>query len=161
MNAALVSARGTLAPESIATALAIGRLSIGGSVNRAQILAGYDIMGAAMNADAGIGAVVVGRNWIASDLVAGVHAGDDSFFGTDDDRTIGGDTPLVARIASILIQGTAIGTAGGVDHYGFIAEEIGAFRSGGTKRALTFGSNNDVSGQQIGSTGDLQVREVA
>lgn len=56
-NAATISARGNLAPISSATALAIASLSISGSVDHARILAGCDRVGAAVNADAGIGAV--------------------------------------------------------------------------------------------------------
>ena len=41
-SAAMITARGTLAPASLAKALAIGGVSIGGSVEHAQILAGYD-----------------------------------------------------------------------------------------------------------------------
>ena len=70
-QSATISARGTLAPASDAKALAIGAFSIGGSVDHAQILAGYDRTGAAVNADAAIGRVTVGGNWTASDLAAG------------------------------------------------------------------------------------------
>ena len=114
-----------------------------------------------MNADASIGAVSVGRNWIASNLVAGASAGTDGLFGTDDDALISGDNPIIAKIASIVIKGTATGTAGGTDHFGFVAEEIGAFKSGRAKLTLTRGASNDLGGQPVGFTGDLQVREVA
>jgi hypothetical protein len=156
-----ISARGALAPASVEKALAIGSVSIGGSVEHAQILAGYDRGGVAMNADAAIGRVLVGRNWLASDVVAGASAGADGLFGTDDDVLISIDNPFIARIASIVIKGTATGTAGESDHFGFVAEEIGAFESGNTNLTLQRGRSNDTAGLPVGITADLFVREVA
>jgi hypothetical protein len=161
LNAAIITARGTLAPASSAQALAIGSIKIGGSGEHAEILAGYDRAGPPVNADAGIGRVLVGRNWIASNLIAGATAGIDGLFGTDNDAPISRDSSLVARIASILIKGTAMGTADGSDHFGFVAEEIGAFKTGTAKLTLTRGPNNDLTAQPVGSTGDLTIREVA
>jgi hypothetical protein len=159
-NAAIITARGSSQPLSLIGALAIGSVSIGGSVDHAQILAGYDIMGAAMNADAGMGRVIVGRNWIASDIVAGVQAGDDGLFGTEDDVTFSGGTAVVSRIASILIKGTATGTASATDHFGFVAQEIGAFRAAEVTIPLTAGASNDLAGVTIGNSPGLKVREV-
>ena len=138
-SAATISARGTLAPASDAKALAIGALSIGGSVDHAQILAGYDRTGAAVNADAGIGRVTVGGNWTASNLAAGVDRGTDGMFGTDDDVLISGGNQIIAKIASIVIKGTATGTEGGTDHFGFVAEQIAAFKVAGAKLTLASG----------------------
>ncbi len=160
-NIAIITARGTLAPASLTKALAIGSVSIGGSVEHAQILTGYDRAGAAVNGAAGIDKVVVGRNWIASDLVAGATAGADGLFGTDDDTPISGDTPIIAKIASIVIKGAATGTDGETDHFGFVAGEIGSFKSGGTGLTFMSGPGNDLAGQPVGLTGNLQVREVA
>ncbi len=159
-NIAIITARGTLAPASRAKAFAIGSVFIGGSVEHAQILAGYDRAGAAVNADARISEVVVGRNWIASDLVAGATAGADGVFGTDDDAPISGDTPIISKIVAIVIKGAATGTDGGTDHFGFVAEKIHAFKSGGARLTFTPGPGNDLAGQPVGLTDDLQVREV-
>ena len=158
---ATISARGQLAPDSNAKAIAIASLSIGGSVEHAQILAGYDRTGAPDNADAMIGAVSVGHNWIASNLAAGVSAGTDGLFGTDDDMLIFRDNPIVAKIASIVINGAATGTEDATDHFGFVAEQIGAMKVGGRRLSLTLGASNDTVGKSLGSNGDLQVREVA
>jgi len=157
---AMISARGILAPTSIAKALAIGSLTIGGSVDRAQILAGYDRSGAAVNGEAGIGSVFVGANWSASSLAAGARAGDDGFFGTADDVAISPNGPIVSKIASILIKGAASGSAADGDHFGFVAEEIGSFKAGGVKIALSPGAGNDLGGQPVGGPGDLRAREV-
>ena len=119
----------------------------------------------AVNADAQIGAVVVG-DWIASSIVAGVQddndAPRDAFFGDGDDRAItGGSTAIISKIASITIKGTARGTLGGVDHFGFVAQQIGSFRIGAETFPLTLGAANDTAGRLAGITGDLRVREVA
>jgi hypothetical protein len=159
-SAATISARGILAPTSTGKALAIAALSIGGSIDHAQILAGYDRSGAAVNADASIGPVRVAHNWTASDLIAGAAAGSDALFGTDDDALIARGNPIVAKIASIVIKGTAAGTDIGSDHFGFVSEEIGAFKSGGTKLTLTPGPSNDLTGIPIASGANLTVREV-
>ena len=160
-NAVIITARGTLAPTNAANALAIGKISIAGSVDRAQILAGYDQTGAAVNADASIGPVRVVRDWIASDLVAGANAGTDGHFGTEDDALISNGTSIIAAIASIVIQGAANGIDGTLsDHFGFVAEQIGAFRAAGAKLPLTVGPNNDLAAFSIGTSGNLKVREL-
>jgi hypothetical protein len=156
----LISARGQLAPISNAMALAIGRVQIGGSVSQASILAGFDASGVPISGDARIGAVVVGLNWSASSLAAGVMPNDQGFYGTDDDALITANGPIVSRIASIVIKGTATGTLAAGDHFGFVAEKIGAFKVGKVKLPLTKGAGNDLAGLLVGGHGDLWVREV-
>jgi hypothetical protein len=136
-------------------------LSIGGSVDHAQILAGYDRTGAATDADAGIGAVTIGGDWTASNLIAGVTAGPDGLLATDDDAPISRATSIISKIASIVIKGSALGTEGGADHFGFLAEQIGSFKADGGKLTLAAGPHNDVAGFPVGTTDDLIVREVA
>ena len=160
LDAATISALGLLNPAKAADALAIGGLSIGGNISASRILAGYDLTGAAINADVGIGSLKVGGDWRASDLVAGVAAGSDGFFGTEDDTLISGGNPIIARIASVVIKGTAAGTEGGTDHFGFVTQEIAAFKAGAVRPPLTPGPSNDLTGVLVGSTGDLRVREV-
>jgi len=160
-NAAMISARGTLAPANAAKAVAIGTVSIGGSVDHAQILAGYDLGGAAVNADANIGAVRVGQDWIASNLIAGATSGADGFFGNDDDELIADGNAIVATIASIAISGVSTGREGGADHFGFVAEEIAAFNARGVKLTLAAGPRNDLDGVAVGASANLRAREVA
>jgi hypothetical protein len=160
-STATISARGTLAPASNAKAIAIGILSVGGSVDHAEILAGYDRSRAAVNGDAAIGLVRVGGNWTASDLAAGVSPGTDRMFGTDDDLLILGGNQIIAKIASITIKGTVNGTDDGTDRFGFVAQQIGAFSSSGLKLALTAGPSNDLAGLPAGVTGQVKVREAA
>lgn len=163
LDGATISALGALNPAKAADALAIGRLSVGGSVIDANIFAGYDRTGAAANADASIGAILVANEWLASNLIAGASAGPDGLFSTADDTVIGGGNPaIVGRIASIVIKGMANGTeADAADHFGFVAEEIAAFKAGGVKLALTAGPSNDTAGLVVGTTGDLRAGEVA
>jgi hypothetical protein len=167
-NPVVISARGQATPTATAD-VAIKSINIAGRVEFADILAGYDLSGipAGVNADAQIGPVVVGGDWIASSLVAGVQddatPDHDSFFGDADDQKITGGTDqpgIVSKIASILIKGTALGTIGTGNHFGFVAEQIGSFKIGTTKFPLTAGASNDLTGLVVGISDDLRVREV-
>jgi len=152
-----------LARESSAsTNLAIAKLDVKGRVEFTQILAGYNPDGTSVNGDAQIGTVTIGRDWIASDLVAGVTDGGNGKFGDVGDVSIpGGDLDVLSKIASIEIKGQALGTVGGTDHYGFVAQEIGSLKVGGSKIRLTSGAGNDLAGLFVGITGDLEVQELA
>jgi hypothetical protein len=161
----VISARGQAAPTATAD-LAIASLTVGGRVERANILAGYNLILDPVNADAQIGPAVVGGDWIASNLVGGVAAGDDGYFGTDDDVPIpeAGQSPaILARIDSVLIRGQALGTLPGInpdDHYGIVAELIGSAGVGETTALpLAAGPGNDDI--PLGVTGDLRVLEVS
>jgi len=160
-DAAIISGLGTVVPSSDAKTVAISSLSIGGSVSHAEILAGYDRIGVPRNAAAGIGRVTVDGNWTASNLIAGATAGLDNLFGTDDDTSISDSLSVVSEIASIVIRGTAAGTEGGNDHFGFVAQKIGVFEVDNLKIALTHGASNDLMGLSIATSGDLTLREVA
>ena len=79
------------------------------------------------------------------------------------------DDKLVhSRIASVIIAGRAIGTAGGVDHFGIVAEEIALLKVGGAIVPLRPGAHNDTQdrsndgsydGFKLGSTRDVTARE--
>jgi hypothetical protein len=58
---------------------------------------------------------------------------------------ISGGNPIIAKIASIVIKGAVIGREDGTDHFGFVAEHIVAFSSGGLKSGLTRGPSNDIA----------------
>jgi hypothetical protein len=153
-----IVAKGNLLPKNNALALAIKDLMVTGSVRNADILAGYDRSGALVNANAQIGDVVVNHDWIASDLVAGVRTGPDGFFGNGDEVVPGGNS-IISKIASILIKGQVLGTVGGADHFGFVAQQIGSFTIGSDSFNLVPGPSNDSAGIPIGATFDLRVRE--
>jgi hypothetical protein len=130
-NHAFIIAQGQAVKPTSGHDTAIASISVGGDVRFAEILAGYDREHFPVNADASIGSVRVGRDWVASDLVAGATTGPDNEFGTPDDTfEANGDSELVARIASIAIKGAALGSLRAGDNFGMIAEEIGRLTLG-------------------------------
>jgi hypothetical protein len=161
-NAAIISARGQSVPTAT-TDVAIGSLRVLGRVEFANILAGIDPVDTPMNADAQVGSVFVGGDWVSSSLSAGAGAGADGYFGNGDDIRLSGvgvrDAPTAfARIARVTIGGQILGTVAAGDHYGIVAEDVGSLRIGGTVIPLTAPRHtDDVS---VGITGDFEVREV-
>ena len=79
----------------------------------------------------------------------------------DDAKMSGGVTDsagISSKIASVTIGGQALGTVGGADFFGIVAENVGAVKIGGTPLVLTLGISNDDF--FVGITGDFKVREV-
>ena len=135
--------------------IGITSLSVKGGVTQARILAGYDEGVTARNADAVIGKVTVGGDWIASSIAAGVAANGEGGFGTADDTLISGggttnDAALTSRIGSIAIKGQLLGTVAGGDAFGFVAEQIGSVKVGAFSEPLAA----TVDAQPLGATGD-------
>jgi len=157
---ATISALGGLAPHSDAKAMAIGSIAIGGSADHAQILAGYDRAGVGVNANVRVGKVSVAGNWSASSLVAGVDPGEDTFFGTADDKMFPGGNSVIASIASIVIKGAATGSDDSSEHFAFVSEEIGKVRVGETQYPLQDGASNDLSAAAIGSSNNFVLQEI-
>jgi hypothetical protein len=159
---------GNRTPVNDAEALAIKTISIGGDVRFARILAGYTVDGFGApvpnHADAQIGTVTVGGDWIASSLAAGVRPNDgvgtDIYLGNADDTVIPGGSPtIVSKIGSILIKGIVLGTPDVPgDHFGFVAEQIGSFKSLGFTAALT--AATDAPLELALTTGDVTIREL-
>jgi hypothetical protein len=165
-NPVIISARGLANPTATGD-VAIAGVRVGGRVELVRILAGYSYdpnSGAfvARNADARVGAVAVGRDWIASSLAAGIAPGADGFFGTDDDVRASGpgvkdDPSLASKIVSLTIKGQALGsTAIPGDHYGVVAERIAALTIGDTVVPLTANTERI----PVGGSGDLWLTEV-
>lgn len=121
------SARGQASPGATSD-LAIGKITIGGNVERAQILAGYSHL-TPVNGNAQIGSVIVRGDWIASNLVAGVQDGGAPGFGDTGDTIIAGGTGI-AKIASIQIDGAIVGTPFAGDRFGFVSGSIDRFKAG-------------------------------
>jgi hypothetical protein len=137
----------------------IKSLTVNGSVEHANILGGYDDTWA-KNADAQIGAVVVGGDWIASNLLAGTASGADLKFGTLDDVLINdplNDPAVTASIASILIKGQVFGTPQASDSFGFVAQRIGSMAVGGSPISLKTASKDFIS---LGPNFDVRLKEV-
>lgn len=141
-----ISAGGSATPTTTKD-VAIGKLTIKGNVTDAQILAGYNANGNPVNADAQIGSVSVGGDWIRSSIAAGALRGSIGFGDGGDSKITGGkDVPgLFSKIASLTIAGQAVGdSAPFVHHYGIVAEYVAKLKIGGASLALRPGNSNDV-----------------
>ena len=161
LSPVIISARGQAAPlpAGATTDLAIGKISIGGRVEFANILAGYDVSLSAVNGDAQIGAVSVGGDWAASNLVAGAKnaASGNTKFGDGNDASISaGSLNITAKIASVTIAGQLFGTPASVsstDQFGFVAQQIGTLKIGGNTVAIP--ANN--TPQPVGPSNDVDL----
>ena len=162
-NAALIAAVGQAAPPA-GSDVAIGTIRVMGRVEYGLIDAGT--FGEHTNADAQIGTVTVGGDWIASSLVAGTNAGVDGLYGTADDVKSAGGKDLVnvlSSIGSITINGTVIGTAITGDHFGFVAETVGTVTINGAAIPHVAGPHNDdilLATDIDGLFGDVRLREI-
>jgi hypothetical protein len=141
--------------------LVLGSLTVLGQVVHADVLAGYDGVNG-YNADAQIGTVTVGGDWVASNLVAGAVDGGNGF-GNSLDAKIGGANTTDAvtaksKIGSIMIGGQLLGTTAAGDHFGFVAEEVAALKVGGVTYTPKAGTGNDLI--VLGPTGDVNLREI-
>jgi hypothetical protein len=152
----VISARGK-ASLPATNDVAIGRITVGGSVQLANIAAGFDIGLAPKNADAQIGTVTVGGDWVSSNLLAGVQDAGDGYGNSSDAKMSGasvkdgadlGGRGAISKIASVIIKGNAIGTISATDFltFGIEAQQLGSLRVGGATVALTAGAGNDLMG---------------
>jgi len=160
-NPAIISARGQAVPSDDGD-LAIGKLTVKGRVENALILAGFNPDGDGVNADAQIGPVSVGGNWVASSIAAGSNPGIGGFFGTADDLKMSGagvkdEAGLFSKITSLKIGGQALGSLG-PEHYGVVAEIVGSVKVGSTQLSLLSGASND--DLLVGITGNFKVNEI-
>lgn len=158
-NFAVISARGQANPIG-AVDLAIGKLTVLGRVDLANIIAGLDINLQPANADAQIGSVFIGGDMMATNITAGVTAGNTIFGDSDDAKFSGGvkDTAVVSRIGSVTVKGHAVGF-GGLPGLGFgiVAETVGAVQVNGTSFLLDPVNDDDF---RIGASGNFKVHEV-
>jgi hypothetical protein len=146
------------APSVISARGRLDSLLVKGDVQNAQILAGYTKDGDPVNADAFIGRVTVQGNWSTSSLVAGISDSTADGFGRND-TIISGDTTedVFSRIASVVIKGTASGSAAMGDHFGITAQKIGSVTIGGVKVGLSKEVADDVL---VEGTDDFRIVEV-
>ncbi len=162
-----IVAAGVPAPATAAAAITIGSVKVGGNVERALILAGWTADTVPVNPDVQIGKVTVTGDWTASTLAAGVNSLAGGFGDADDVAIAGGGLPAIhSRIAAVTIKGAVAGTAAADVTFGFVADEIGAFRVGTKKFVLAKGANNDDTTAidpnfVLGADGDVRVREIA
>jgi hypothetical protein len=142
-NPVIISAGGMETPG--ATDLAFKSIQVQGSAFNAKILAGYSpdtqpsYLGTAVNADAQIGSVTIGGDWVASDLIAGIAPGADGFFGDATDAKLAGvgvrdRADVISKISSIVVVGRVFGTreAASAFHSGIGAEQVVSLKVGGT-----------------------------
>jgi len=162
----VVAALARLGSTKAAGSVAIDRLEIRGDVENAQILLGYkkeDLNGQTVyngkNPDASSGKVVIGGDWVASSLVAGVFDATADGFGQND-QLIEGDVTdrIVSRIASVVIKGNATGSATAGDHFGIVAQEVGKLSIAGDKIALNKDAKDDILLDE--ANGDFRILEV-
>jgi hypothetical protein len=158
---AVIFAGGQLNPIGTSD-VAIGAVTIRRDVERGLILGGVKESLEARNADAQIGTVFVGGDWITSSIAASVTPPAPGYYGILDEKMAGmnvkDDGTITSKINSVTIAGQALGTPGGLDFYGFVAEQVGAVRIGGTPLKLTTGAHND--NLFATATGDVIVHEV-
>lgn len=176
----IISALGQEAPTST-TDLAIGKISVGGRVEWTNFLAGYshDVL-TPTNADAQIGPITVGKDWIASNAIAGAMntGADQTPGGTDEDEDnvnfgnnsdgkigeIGESTTISSRIVSVSIAGQVYGSPSNLeslDSFGFVAEQIGSFKVGTRTYALTAGPDATVINYRpSGLNSDVVLHEI-
>ena len=109
--------------------------------------------------------MTVGGDWAQSSIAAGVVDGGNGFGNSGDVKISGAGTTdtafIVSKIGAFGFKGQALGTpasVSSVDHYGFVAEQIGSLKIGANAIALTNGAHNDNLG--VGETTDLNVLEV-
>jgi hypothetical protein len=151
----VISAGGQATPGKTKD-VAIGSITITGDVKLTNIFAGYDQNLVPVNGDAQIGAVKVTGGWTTANLIAGAKntASGNVNFGDANDASIGaGSDRILARIASISIGREVTGTAGGTEHYGFVAQQIGSFKSGGVRLPLLPAPST----RPIGDSGDVSI----
>jgi hypothetical protein len=159
----IISALGDINPTATSH-VAIASLTVGGRVESALIQAGVDLTGSSgRNADAQIGAVTVGGDWIASSIAAGATQGTDLYFGDGDDTKFSGfgvndNSQILSKIVSVTIGGQVLGTGTIGDHFGIVAETVGSVTVGGTRLLLSPGPHND--NLAVGITGDFTVHEI-
>ncbi len=144
-NPVIISGSGRAVAPAAGSDLAIQSLTVGGSAEFLVLRAGFSAAGGlGVNADASIGAVKIGGDFVSSVIVAGVDKGIDGLFGTlDDVKLIGGgvrdNTAIVSKIASVTVKGQILGSVGAGDAFGIVAEQIGALKVGLVKVPLTTG----------------------
>jgi hypothetical protein len=158
-TAVTIAARGQNAMSPTLTEssdVAISKIAIGNRVENARILAGYGTFVSPVNGNAQVGTVTVGGDWISSSLVAGVQDGGSAGFGDAGDTIIGSGT--IAKIASIRIKGTVIGTSAGGDQFGFVSHTIGSFKAGNI--VLPFTATSLEFFNLSLNTDDVTVREI-
>jgi hypothetical protein len=145
--------------------LAIGSVTVNGRVEFGLIEAGVATLTALayqpVDADAQIGSVTIGGDWIASSVAAGAVAGRFGF-GEDTDAKMSGaevrDDPNVSSaIGSVTIGGEALVPTMGLAQFGIVAEDVGKVKVGGT---TVFEHGHGTTLVQVGLLNNFHVHEI-
>ena len=129
-----------LDPAILRVGVGVDKVIIEVEVKNALILAGYNRALEPRNPGASIGKVTVKGNWTGSSVVAGIADPTDNGFGIND-TIIPGGSGAISRIASVIIRGTASGSAIPTDHSAITAHKIGALQIAGEEIPLTKGAD--------------------
>ena len=144
----------------------IGGLVVKGGTAFADILGGYGGVSAAnplgdqTNADAQMGTIKFNGAVFATNVVAGIDAGVDGRFGTDDDEVISGlgvtdDTTVQSTIARLIVKGAVTPNT---DTFGVVAQIITAAKIGTTSVVLNPTAQDDL---ELGPAGSkFRLREL-
>jgi hypothetical protein len=132
--------------------LAIQSLTVRGSATFASILAGYNTGFNSENLDAGIGRVTIGRDLVASFVIAGSDAGPDGIPGNSDDLAVS----RRATIGSVSVGGEFRGAPGGGATYYIYAPKVLRFQLGG----LVYSESQLTSAKRFGALQDAVVVSV-
>lgn len=138
----VISAAGQYILTGTTAPAAIGSISAG-SVTYANILAGYDPSGVAVNRSAGIGVVTVATDLSATNIIAGVTTPSGSF-GDPNDVLIQPAGSPIPSIAAIIVKGHVTEAAGGAapaNTYGFAAGKVKALIIHGAAQPVTSGES--------------------
>ncbi|MGB8167969.1 MAG: hypothetical protein WCF18_10795, partial [Chthoniobacteraceae bacterium] len=149
-EAAFASGDSETSRPRISAGKMIASLTINESIFNTDILAGYRTNGSAFNPDAQIGTVKIGTgtgpgNMQGTNIVAGLSAGVDGYFGTFDDRPIlgSGSPAIYSKIAKVIVKGAISNTSASGDTFGIIAENLVSLMIGSSTLPLTGGALND------------------
>jgi hypothetical protein len=141
---------------------AIGSVSVGGRMENTLLLAGYNtaLAPTAVNASS-IGRVFVGSDLIASSIVAGVtNPFFPIFIGTGLDAAVP-DPSTLSRIGSVVVKGYAMGTPGGAEFFGIVAEQVGRVVVGSARQDIpSVGNFTPVGATFTGGLRDLNIHVV-
>lgn len=159
--ALIIAEYGGVPPDDGGAAISIGKVSVRNNVEFAEILAGLDGAHIPSEMDAFIGTVTVGKNWVASSIVAGARDQGAPGFGVGDTLARPEGDWIIAQIAKINIKGNVMGSAASSDAFGFVAGEVTKLMIGGREIALSPGPQSSADNFAVGSTDDVYVLEVS
>ena len=136
-----IAAVGPLVKPASGYDLAIGSLTVDGSVSYVNVQAGFSGDGATpANANASIGSIIVKGNWSASNAVAGAVQNSAPDWGLGDTLQSGGAINQPATIESIVIGGYLTGAVTSSQDFGFVAQTFNSISIGGHLISLTPGA---------------------